>query len=282
MNRLLNRINKWILITSFKSKFFEKRVRWQLHSLVNYFLYPEFRSSWNLGKIIYSNRYPIFIIKLISILLISSFFIGKAVTNYHVKIANYNILIKDSLINRLNLSMISCNFTISNLSRDLKSRNYLEYKIVQESRIKYIENLREVPDSIFFLMVKEADKYDIPYFVFFRTMEKESKFKFIKNSEGSSAFGYMQIISSTFSKHYDRLNLKNGHTQGNNIRVGAKLISSIHSFWSTKFKDDKTIWEYTIAEYGCGRAPMIKEGGGYFIPESVRPGVNYVMKYYGE
>ena len=130
-------------------------------------------------------------------------------------------------------------------------------------------------------MIDEADKYKIPHVIFFRVMERESKFQFIKNNEGSSAFGYMQVVNSTFSKYYDKLNLKNGHTQGNNIRVAANLISSIHSFWVGKFKNDRTVWEYTLAEYGCGRAPMIS-GDGYIIPESVKPGINYVMKYYGK
>ena len=90
----------------------------------------------------------------------------------------------------------------------------------------------------------------------------------------------MQVVPSTFSKYYSKLNLKDGHTPGNNIRVAANLLYSIREFWKTQFKDDRKIWEYTLAEYGCGRQPMIDSSGGYFIPGSVKPGINYVMKCY--
>jgi hypothetical protein len=180
----------------------------------------------------------------------------------------------------LNGDILYRDSTIDALSVELRSRNYLQYKVIQESKIEHISNLKSVPDSIFFLMVSEADRYKIPYFIFFRVMEKESKFQFIANTEGSSAFGYMQVIKSTFSIYYKKLNLKGGHTQGNNIRVSANLIHSIREFWRTKFKDEKKIWEYTLAEYGCGRSPMQDDNGDYFIPESVKPGINYVMRYY--
>jgi hypothetical protein len=268
-------------MTCFKNKFFEKRIRWQLHSLINYILYPEFRGSWNLRKVIYSNRFSIISVKLLVICLISSFFIGKAVSSFRIKKLSDNINTKDSVINGLISNSIEKNTKIASLSIELRSRSYLEFKIIKESKIEHIANFRTVPDSIFFLMIDEADKYKIPHVIFFRVMERESKFQFIKNNEGSSAFGYMQVVNSTFSKYYDKLNLKNGHTQGNNIRVAANLISSIHSFWVGKFKNERTVWEYTLAEYGCGRAPMIN-GDGYIIPESVKPGINYVMKHYGK
>lgn len=283
MKRLLERIDSWLLISSFKPNgFFEKRIRWQLHSLITYILYPEFRSSWNLKKIIYSNRYPIIIFKSILALFLISFFIGKAVNNEYINKLEDGITYRDSFINKLNENILLRDSTIDALSVELRSRNYLQYKVIQESKIEHISNLKSVPDSIFFLMVSEAEKYKIPYVIFFRVMEKESKFQFIANKEGSGAFGYMQIIPSTFSIYYKKLNLTGGHTQGNNVRVAANLIHSIREFWRNKFKDDRKIWEYTLAEYGCGRQPMMDGNGGYFIPSSVKPGINYVMKYYNE
>ena len=280
MNRLLYRIDNWLLMTYFKNRFFEKRIRWQLHSLISYILYPEFRKSWSLSKIIYSNRYAIILTNILALLLVSAFYLGgyrnyKTITKLKSEAVHRNLVTK-SLVS----SIIEKNETISNLSVELKSRGYLEYKVVSESKIEHIDNLRLVPDSIFFLMVEEADKYEIPYVIFFRIMEKESKFKFVANSEGSGAMGYMQVMPSTFQKYYNKLDLEKGHTPGNNIRVAAKLIRTIYDFWDGKFKSDETTWEYTLAEYGCGRAPMQNGNGGYFIPESVRPGINYVMKYY--
>jgi len=276
---ILNRINKWLLITDFRNDFFEKRIRWQLHSLLNWICYPEFRGSWSIKKIIFSNKYLVLFTTILIISLVSSFFFGKMVNESQIDDLTYSSYRKDSVIFNLYLSSLDKNLEISNLSVELKSRGYLEFKVIQESKIEHISNLKAVPDSIFFLMVKEVDRYKIPYVIFFRIMEKESKFQFIPNSEGSGAMGYMQVVKSTFNMYYNKLNLKNGHTQGNNIRVAANLIHSIHSFWSGRFKNERTVWEYTLAEYGCGRAPMIKDSG-YFIPESVKPGINYVMRHY--
>lgn len=173
--------------------------------------------------------------------------------------------------NRMNLSM--------QIERDSILRSNLQYKIIRESKITYIENLKSIPDSILFLMASESDKYNIPYVIFFRIMEHESKFQFVKNTQGSSALGYMQIIKSTFNSYYDKLGLTGGHTKANNIIVAANLIDTIHRFWKKKFKNKRTAWEFTVAEYGCGRGPLIN-GKSYSIPDSLRGGVNYTMKYY--
>ena len=63
------------------------------------------------------------------------------------------------------------------IERDSILRSNLQYKIIRESKITYIENLKSIPDSILFLMASEADKYNIPYVIFFRIMEHESKFQ---------------------------------------------------------------------------------------------------------
>lgn len=267
-------------MSHFKNKFFENRIRWQLHSLINWILYPEFRSSWNLKKVLYSNKWALTSLMIFLLIISSSYFIGRVVSNDVICDLKEVISGKDSTISKLSFSISDKNEIISDLSIEMKSRKYLEFKIIDESKITYIENLRQVPDSIFFLMESEARKYDIPYVIFFRIMEKESKFQFISNSEGSGAFGYMQVMPSTYERYRKKLNISAEHTPGNNVRVAANLIYSMREFWKTKFKDDRKIWEYTLAEYGCGRQPMMDGNGGYFIPESVRPGVNYVMKCY--
>lgn len=280
MKNILNRINSWLLMTNYRNSFFEKRIRWQLHSFINYILYPEFRKSWDFRKIIYNSRTLIITLTSVLLLIGLSYVLGKTGNLEYIKNLKNNISFKISHISQLNNINNSKDSIINKLSTEVRSREYLEFKIIQEAKLTYIDNIKSVPDSIFFLMVSESDKYNIPYTIFFRVMEKESKFLFVKNNEGSSALGYMQVIESTFSKYYNKLDLSNGHTKGNNIRVAASLINSIHNFWSTKFKDDYKIWEYSLAEYGCGRSPMMDGRGGYFIPESVKPGINYVMREY--
>jgi hypothetical protein len=166
------------------------------------------------------------------------------------------------------------------MSKEVRSRDYLEYKIIKRSHIESIDNFKKIPDSIFFTMTEVIEKYKIPEVVFFRIMERESKFQFIDNKEGSSAKGYMQVVKSTFDQHYKKLNLLGGHNKENNIKVAASLLSTIHEFWKTQFpKDNRKSWEYSICEYGCGRLPMITNNG-FIIPSESRPGIDYVMSYY--
>ena len=191
------------------------------------------------------------------------------------------ILISQTIYNLYKDSDSDVTIKSIQIERDSLLRNNLQYKIIHESKITYIENLKSIPDSILFLMASEANKYDIPYVIFFRIMEHESKFQFVKNTKGSSANGYMQIIKSTFNSYYNKLKLSGGHTQSNNIIVAANLIDTIHRFWRKKFKDRRKAWEFTVAEYGCGRGPLTN-GKSYSIPDSIRGGVNYTMKYYGK
>ncbi len=266
-------------MSDFRNKWFEKNIKWQLHSLIVYIIYPEFRYSRNIKSIIYSNKYLIYLTSIILISLISSFYIGRMISVGEIKELRSDIGDNVVEICRLNKSLVTSLNKISDISTEIRSRDYIQYKVISESKIEQISNLKSVPDSIFLLMVDEADKYKIPYVIFFRVMERESKFQFVSNTEGSGAMGYMQVVRSTFSMYYDKLKLVGGHTPGNNIRVSADLISSIHDFWESKFVDDRKIWEYTLSEYACGRAPMSSESG-YFIPESVKGGIDYVMKYY--
>ena len=269
---ILKRLNQWLLTTSIESKFFESKIRWQLHSILNHILYPEFRKRFNPFKAIYSNRYLLLVIKSILILTFISFIGGYSVNRIYISSLKTELAQRDSLL----LLASGKDSMISAITR-----KYFEYKVEKESKIKYMAQLKDVPDSIFFLMVRESDKYKIPYVIFFRIMERESKFQFVKNSEGSSALGYMQLIKSTFDLYSKKLGINPDHTPGNNVRVAAFMINDIHEFWTHQFKDERTRWEYTIAEYGYGRGPLIKNNK-CSIPDSLRGGVNYVMSCYGK
>lgn len=277
--RKLQKINQWLVMTHFKNDFFNKKIKWQLHSLINWIIYPEFRESWNIKNILKSNKYLIIFLSIVVFLISLSFTMGYSIDKIYLNDLKDNLNNSHQVIDSLTNALLNKDSIILDFSKELKSREYLEFKIIRESRVENISNLKSVPDSIFRLMINEADKYKIPYVIFFRVMERESKFLFISNSGGSSAMGYMQVVQSTFSQYYSKLHLKNGHTPGNNIRVASALINNIHNFWKTQIKNERSAWEYTLAEYACGRFPM-QNKSGYFIPDDVKQGIEYVMKYY--
>jgi len=148
-------------------------------------------------------------------------------------------------------------------------------------------NISRIDDDILFLMVEQANKYKIPYTIYFRLIDRESGFKFIHNigkNGGSGAFGYMQIMPKTFKSFKKILNLRGGHTKVNNILVGSYMLSRSYNYWKSKGKSDKESWEFCLSEYNTGRGNMqIKNNGkvsGYFIPNYTRSYINYIMKYY--
>jgi len=157
--------------------------------------------------------------------------------------------------------------------------------IIEECEFIHLNNFINLDTNIFKLMVKECDAYHIPYSIFFSVVDKESGFRFIKNTEGSNAMGYMQMMPKTFSHCAKKLHLKDGHTPINNVRAGAYHLYTLHSFWKRKYHNDKIAWKWALAEYATGLAPMqVKDSSGkvisYQIVESSLPGVNKVLRNY--
>lgn len=269
----------------FKNKWFERNMRWQLHSLIEYYLYPEFRDKKKIKPIIHANRYLIFFISVFLLTSIGAFIFGKKIQEGLILDLNNKIEYYTSLRSEMLKEISKKDSTISEMNKHLKSRKYIEYQIITECKITSIDNLKELPDSIFFLMVNESEKNGIPYMIYFRLIERESGFKFIANTEGSGAMGYMQIMPSTFKSYANILNLKGGHTPENNIKIGSYFLGKIFKIWNQKYKDEKTAWEYALCEYGCGKGSMQLYSQdstvvGYFIPNSLKPGIEKVMRYY--
>lgn len=158
---------------------------------------------------------------------------------------------------------------------------------IKKYDIEHTDNLMKVEDEIIIFMHDECTKNNIPKSIFFRIIDKESGFRFIKNTGGSGAMGYMQVMPQTYKGVSRKIGLKGDHDKKNNIIVGANLIRLIHSFWVNKQKKSgRESWEYTLAEYACGRKPMqlynidSTKVIGYHIPENVKPGIERVLKYY--
>lgn len=157
-------------------------------------------------------------------------------------------------------------------------------ELMNECNFIHEDNFRYINRQIFSLMISECDKYDLPYSVFFSLVDKESGFKFIPNSEGSGAMGYMQLMPKTFSGNARKLGLK-GHTPENNIKVGAYHLHDLFSFWKRRYVDDESAWTWALAQYAVGLGGMqVKDSTGikYHIPESTKPGIDKVMRNYNE
>lgn len=155
-------------------------------------------------------------------------------------------------------------------------------ELMSECNFIHKGNFRNIDRHIFSLMVSECNKYDLPYSLFLSVVDRESGFRFIPNSEGSGAMGYMQLMPETFSSNAKKLNIKK-HTPENNIKVGAYHLHDLFSFWKRRYVDDETAWTWALAQYAVGLGGMQVEdstGVHYEIPESTKPGIERVMNNY--
>jgi len=172
--------------------------------------------------------------------------------------------------------------SISENCIDYNPYDVLHKKLLKESNFMHKDNFKKIDPLIFRLMVDECDKYNLPHNIFFALVDKESGFKFISNSEGSGATGYMQLMPKTFWSRARKLGLKK-HTPENNIKVGAYHLSELQSKWNRKFKDNELVWNWTIAEYMVGQGGLRNQdtlGIRYQIPQHIKPTIKKIMRNY--
>jgi hypothetical protein len=138
--------------------------------------------------------------------------------------------------------------TITNFETTLKSRKLYEDIIVDVAKIRCTSSLRKLDDDIFFLMLGECTKYDIPLDIYFRLIDMESGFKFVRNTQ-SGANGYMQVMPTTFTYLTKKMGVSGvPHNKTNNVLVGSYLLrknrverTNLHTFICELHNERKAI-----------------------------------------
>jgi hypothetical protein len=143
-------------------------------------------------------------------------------------------------------------------------RDYLEYRIINTCQLKNPKGLSKLSDEIFFTIIDEIEKYDIPYSIFFRLIDHESGFEFIENTQGTGAFGYCQVLPSTFDIFSKMLNIKNGHNEINNIKVGAYVLKYAFDIYCNKGLNEKESWYMALIMYSGGSKGLAKDEMLYY------------------
>lgn len=189
-----------------------------------------------------------------------------------------------SEIDSLNSVILAHETEIISLEDSICRRNLLNSFIESKYDLVHLDNLVNLPDSIFFLILSESEKKGIPISIVLNVIDRESGFLFIANKEGSGAMGYFQVMPKTFSRLAARIGISE-HTPGNNVRVGTYYLKVLHDYWSRKFSSERIVWRHVLAEFACGRGGMqvVDDSGrvvGHKIPSSVEPGISKAMKNY--
>jgi len=254
MNKII-RIHNWLLMNNFRIDWFNKHLKPNLLSITTWFIYPEFRKPTKIRSVISRYKYLIAFITLF-ILWTSGFFsIGRWLSyiekKKEISTLQYKLNEKDNILYYTNDLLCRKDSTISQLRTQMGSREYLHYVIKRDCHIVHYDQLTKLSDEVFFTMIDECEKYQIPYTIFFRVIDHESGFQFIPNNQGSGAFGYCQVMPLTFQIVSRKLGLSS-HNEVNNIKTGAYVLHNNYNFYRSKGFSDKDSWLKALTDYSGG------------------------------
>lgn len=164
------------------------------------------------------------------------------------------------------------NATLQQQISDLiKTKDYLRYKVFESSNVLIPKH---VPTEHIMTMLEQSDRYHIPKDIYFKLIERESRFNPNAKSH-KSAKGYMQIMPATYNQYAMQLNIK-GQSPVDNIKVGSFMLADLFQFWSRTKSSDTEVWKLTLASYNAGLGAVQRAGGVPNYEETQRY-VKYIM-----
>lgn len=186
------------------------------------------------------------------------------------KNVNKNLYVeKEVLVRREAMDSLQSDSILIEIRETMGDRKYLETIIQRDCHLRYFHNMQRLPDDIFFTMINEIDKWGIPYTIFFRMVDHESGFRFIPNAGGSGAFGYCQVMPSTFRSISRTLGLS-GHTEINNIKAGAYLLKYNYNRHIKRGLSERDAWFQSLVDYSGGNRKLAGQEMQYFSTDSLK------------
>jgi hypothetical protein len=240
----LVKFHHWLLVSTFRNKWFEENIKLQIISLLSWFIYPDFRKSNSIFTVLKQNKFILGVLS-VFILWTSGFFtIGKLMS---IPEKTYEYI----FVRRVEEKIVE-------KQPDPNIRKFIQNLIIEDCKIEHPNEFRSLPDQIFFLMIDEVNRNSIPYTIFFKVVDHESGFQFITNLEGSGAMGYCQIMPATFRQFKKEAGL-GSHNPVSNIKMGAFLLKNRYNYYrSNGHKDDKA-WFLSLKDYAGGKDSMARE-----------------------
>jgi hypothetical protein len=241
----------WLSQSTFKSKWFEQNIKFQIISLLSWFLYPDFRKEKSIFDILRANKMVLFFISTFFVWSITFFTFGRLSSNENVvvrKYFSYNTMVDTTITRRLIF--------------DTKIRTFIEYTAKEKYKVKYYQNLQKLSDEVFFTIVSEIHDKELPYSVFFRLLDQESHFLYVVN-KNSGAKGFVQIIPST-ERILKRKVGSTGYHLIDNIRYGAHHLKISYNKYKSRGFSEEDCWFHSLLDYNGGSNILAKETMLYF------------------
>ena len=282
---ICDRIEKKLLMNDFsKYPFFDKKVKHLILKLIND-LYPPINNRKSIVTIFRNNFTMMKIFSIPIFLILFGWTVADKLNQTEIEslveknksiisVANHFYDLKETHREDLNFTKAQ----VDSLLDYFEFREWKEFIIFKEASIKIPKYL---PDSVFFMMENARMKNNIPNFIYWRLINKESTFRMIENTS-SGAFGYMQVMPGTFTEFKEELKLIGGHTVRNNIEVGSYLLAKHYCTFIKNDYDERKSWELALSSYNAGYGNVLK--AGYNIPnfKETKDYVKYILKNFKE
>jgi len=238
----LIKFHHWLSISNFKSKWFEENIKLQIISLLSWIIYPDYKVNHNLFSILCKNKLFLSIIGFVFIWSLSMYSFGRLTSlPQKVVLVQKNYFKPDTTFLRFD---------------KLKSeRKYIEYVAKSKYKIRNYQNLRKLPDEVFFTLVSEIKRNKLPPSVVFRLIDQESNFLYVTN-KFSGAKGYGQILPSTESSILKIIG-STEHEKIDNIRCTSYHLKSRYDFYRKCGFSHKKSLEKSLLDYKGGSSSLI-------------------------
>jgi hypothetical protein len=125
-------------------------------------------------------------------------------------------------------------------------------------------------------VLETSETKNIPLSIYVRVIKHESGFDSGAVNPASGAFGYMQLLPSTWRGLSSAMKLTN-ETAVNNLLAGGYFLSREFQYWSHRGRNKREAWEMALASYAVGDSLTVALDR---VPESAQDYVNFVMKTY--
>ncbi len=133
----------------------------------------------------------------------------------------------------------------------------------------------DVPGNHIVAMKQFSEERGIPFSIFMKLVQQESGFDSAAINTTSGAFGYMQMMPTTFKYYYDMMCLQGGKTPLNNMMCGAEMLKQKFNYWYKRRGNKREAWRMTLACYAMGDKVPQEIGK---VPGIVDGYVNNIMR----
>lgn len=272
IRKKLQELYKKILMLPYKNNWFHNKIKFPLTNTISWYIYPEFRKH-SIFELIKGNKVIISTFVLFIFWTTSFFSVGRWLSfmdkKETISTLEYKLSKTNDILYNANLIMNRKDSTISQLREQMGSRDYLQFVIKRDCHIGNYENLTKLSDDVFFTMIDEIERYQIPYTIFFRMVDKETGFRFVPNNQGSGAYGYCQVMPSTFIEVAKKLGLSK-HDEFSNIKAGAYVLKSNYNLYRNKGVSEYDSWHKALTNYSGGDVNLATYEMQYFKQDLVK------------